>query len=103
MACVGLHRSKSRVCIVVVGGEGYHVMSDEVAAVLLQIVGGDDVCAGVRHGDAVWVSLSFGIPIANVGERSTERVLARASGRIKKFHKDDFAAKILEPHRRVFS
>src|SRR5439155_24618336 len=62
---------------------------------------GHDVSADVVDGYAIHAAVLPFVPVPNLGEGLTDRMLASASGGIKKFNENDLPRKIAELHRRV--
>ena len=81
-------------------GQPDSIIVNEIITFRLKKIVGHDVSADVVDGYAIHAAVLPFVPVPNLGEGLTDRMLASASGGIKKFNENDLPRKIAEPHRR---
>src|SRR6267143_1498063 len=101
MRRIGLHRAAISVGIIIIRGKPDSIIVDKIITLRLKEIVGDDVSTDVVDGYAIHAAVLPFVPVPNLGEGLTDRILASASGGIKKFDENDLPRKIAELHRRV--
>ena len=99
---VGFNRTLPQSEIVIIDAKCEPVIINELVDLRLNEILRNHIDGDVEHRQPIDIALARFVPMPNVRCRQTGGVLARASGRIKKFEEDNVTREIAQLHRRIF-